>query len=61
MTVQVQRRFVVRIPPEIRKKLDIKEGDFLEIGIEDGRLVLVPVKMVPRDQAWFWAREWQEG
>ena len=61
MTVQIQKRFLVRIPPEARRSLGLQEGDHLETFIENGRLVLVPMRLVPADQAWFWSEKWQEG
>ncbi|NPV53935.1 MAG: AbrB/MazE/SpoVT family DNA-binding domain-containing protein [Firmicutes bacterium] len=61
MTIQIQKRFLVRIPPDVRKELGLKEGDHLEARVEGGRLVLVPMKTLPADQAWFWTEEWQKG
>jgi hypothetical protein len=28
---------------------------------EDGRIVLTPVALAPRDQAWYWTAQWQAG
>ena len=33
----------------------------MEFSVEDNRLVVVPQKMVPADQAYYWSPEWQEG
>lgn len=42
--------------------LNLKPGDEIDIQIEDGIARLVPVTTirVPRDQAWYWTKEWQE-
>jgi bifunctional DNA-binding transcriptional regulator/antitoxin component of YhaV-PrlF toxin-antitoxin module len=45
----------------VRKLLDIEEGDFVEIEVRDGLAVLTPKKLIDKDQAWFWTKEWQEG
>jgi antitoxin component of MazEF toxin-antitoxin module len=41
--------------------LHLKKGDHIEVEVEDGRIVLKPVLVIPRDQAWFWTPEWQAG
>lgn len=37
------------------------EGDNLIVTIEDGGVVLTPAALIPRDQAWYWAKHWQAG
>ena len=49
---------VVTIPQAIREQLDLSTGDELLITVEDGRIVLAPATLIPRDQAWFWTKEW---
>jgi bifunctional DNA-binding transcriptional regulator/antitoxin component of YhaV-PrlF toxin-antitoxin module len=58
--VVVQKRGLVSLS-QAKKYLGIKEGDILQVAVEDNRLVLVPMKLVPADQAWFWTEEWQKG
>lgn len=48
------------IPQVTLEELGLEPGDFLEVQVRDGVLCLIPQKLVPRDQAWFWTREWQE-
>lgn len=50
----------VTIPQEAFEALVLKAGDFLEVQVLGGVLQLVPQRLVPRDQAWFWTKEWQE-
>lgn len=50
---------VVTIPQAIREQLDLATGDELLISVEDGRIVLEPATLIPRDQTWFWTQEWQ--
>jgi AbrB family looped-hinge helix DNA binding protein len=57
----IRRKGVVTIPEEIRRELDLQEGDHLVVTIEDGRLVLIPASVIPDDQAWFWTPDWQAG
>jgi AbrB family looped-hinge helix DNA binding protein len=50
---------VVTIPQDIREQLHLETGDELLVTVEDGRIVLAPATLIPRDQAWFWTKEWQ--
>jgi antitoxin MazE len=49
----------VTIPQEAFEALGLQPGDFLEVVVVEGRLELVPQRLIPRDQAWFWTPEWQ--
>ena len=45
--VRIGKRFTIVIPKSIRTKLNVKEGDVLEIRIEDDKIVLEPRKTNP--------------
>ncbi len=49
----------ITIPQEAFQQLDLQPGDVLEVEVQDGYLRLVPQRLIPRDQAWFWSAEWQ--
>lgn len=49
----------ITIPQEAFQRLDLRAGDFLEVQVRGEALYLVPQKLIPREQAWFWTREWQ--
>lgn len=59
MLVDFKQKSQVTIPNEIVKKLDLKAGDKLDIKEEDGRLIITPVVVIPKDQAWFYSPAWQ--
>jgi AbrB family looped-hinge helix DNA binding protein len=59
MKTAVRRKGVVTIPQQVREALQLEEGDDLIVAVEDGRIVLTPAALVPRDQEWFWSPEWQ--
>jgi AbrB family looped-hinge helix DNA binding protein len=40
--VRVKRKFQVTIPAEVRKRLGLAEGDYLEVTEEDSHIVLKP-------------------
>jgi len=57
----VQRRGVIALPAEVRRRLHLDEpGAQVEvIEREDGVLELRPALPVPAEQAWFWTEHWQ--
>ena len=59
LSTPIRRKGVVTIPQQVREALHLTEGDQLLVAVEDGRIVLTPAAVVPRDQAWFWTPEWQ--
>jgi len=57
--IMVQKRAVVSLGL-LKDYMPVKDGDIFQVLIEDGKVVLVPMKLVPADQAWFWNPEWQK-
>ncbi|HHY39067.1 MAG TPA: AbrB/MazE/SpoVT family DNA-binding domain-containing protein [Clostridia bacterium] len=57
--VEFKQKSQVTIPSELVKKLKLKPGDKLKIEEKDGRLIITPVVVIPRDQMWFYTKEWQ--
>ncbi len=58
---KVTRHGQITLPTEIRRAMDVAEGDLIEVAIDGGRMVLTPKQLVDKSQAWFWTREWQTG
>lgn len=61
MLLSVKKRYTLTIPKYLREKLHIKEGEYVEAEIKGHSLVLTPVKVIKKDQEYFWTGEWQEG
>ena len=59
--VQVRKKAQVTLPQSVRCALNIEEGDFLDVRVQDGEVVLRVKKLVDKEQAWFWTRRWQQG
>jgi AbrB family looped-hinge helix DNA binding protein len=59
-TVKVREKFQVTIPEEVRAKITLKVGERVEVEAREGEIVIRPIIEVPRGQAWFWSKEWQE-
>ncbi|MBF0235725.1 Transcriptional regulator, AbrB family [Desulfamplus magnetovallimortis] len=58
--VKVKKNFQITLPSDLRKELNIKEGDYLDINKQDTYFIISPVKVIPSDQAYFHTKEWQE-
>lgn len=59
--VKVTRSFQITLPKNIREQSEITNGDLLEVEYKEGEIVIRPVKVVNRDQAYFWTKRWQKG
>ena len=56
---RISPKHQITIPKEAFKKLHLEVGDFLEVETTQEGLLLIPKKLIPKDQAWFWTKEWQ--
>lgn len=57
---ELKDRSQVTIPKSLVKKLNLKPGDLLQIEEQNGRILLIPSVILPKDQAWFYSQKWQE-
>ena len=57
--IRVGAKRQLTLPRHALAKLRLREGDFLEIRVENDRIELIPLAMIPRDQLWYWTPEWQ--
>ena len=48
MIITLQNRGTITVSREMRKKLGIVPGDPLEVTVENGKLTLTPVSVIPR-------------
>ncbi len=59
-TVKVRDKFQVTIPEEVRGKVPLKVGERVEVVARGKEIVIRPIIEIPRDQVWFWKKEWQD-
>jgi len=57
--VRIGKKRQITLPEAAAARLGVGVGDELEARILDDRIELIPMVVVPRDQAWFWTPEWQ--
>ena len=55
--VQIRKKAQLTLPASVRQKLGIEEGDFVDVQIKDGDIVLKVMKLINREQAWFWTTD----
>jgi AbrB family looped-hinge helix DNA binding protein len=59
-TVKVREKYQVTIPEEVRGKIPLKVGERVEVTARGSEIVIRPIVEIPRDQAWFWSKQWQD-
>ncbi len=59
--MKVRPKGQITLPDAIRRAARLSEGDYLEISVEDGTILMRPKKLIDADQAWFWSDPWQSG
>lgn len=60
-TVKVREKYQVTIPENVREKIPLEIGERVEVDVKNGLIIIRPMMEIPRDQAWFWTKEWQMG
>ena len=60
--MRISSKRQIAIPKHVMAAMNLKPGDEIDIRVENGTAYVVPVATikVPRDQAWFWTKEWQD-
>jgi AbrB family looped-hinge helix DNA binding protein len=59
-TVKVREKYQVTIPEEVRGKIPLKVGERVEVTARGSEIVIRPIVEIPREQAWFWSKQWQD-
>jgi AbrB family looped-hinge helix DNA binding protein len=59
--MRVRPKGQLTLPDSIRRAVHLEEGDYLEVAVEEGAIVMRPKKLIDADQAWFWSPAWQRG
>jgi AbrB family looped-hinge helix DNA binding protein len=58
---RLRGRGQITLPPEIRERLQIKEGDDLLFFVNaEGQIVLEQAQVIDPEQSWFWTKKWQQ-
>ena len=50
----------IRLPKKLLTSLKIESGDYMEVDLSEGQIVLKPRKLIDPTQSWYWTEEWQK-
>ncbi|GFP24871.1 hypothetical protein HKBW3S43_00217 [Candidatus Hakubella thermalkaliphila] len=60
--LKIRANFQITLPPAVRRAVQAKIGDTLLVQVtQDGCIVLKPVAIIDKSQAYFWTKRWQTG
>jgi len=51
----------ITLPSAVRRAARIKQGDLVAVTLEREAIVLTPMRLVDRSQAYFYTEAWQKG
>lgn len=58
---RLRSRGQMTLPPEIRDRLQVREGDDVLFRVnEQGQVIVEQVQFIDPEQAWFWSERWQK-
>lgn len=60
MLVNLKQKSQVTIPKELVQKFNLRIGDKLDIDEKDGKIIITPVVIIPKDQVWYYSNKWQQ-
>ena len=60
MLRKIGQNFQIALPQQIVKILGLKINEYIDISVQDSRIILEPQVLVPKDQAYFYSQEWQK-
>lgn len=58
--VRLRNKGQITIPNEILEQLELTANTNLKVTVVDGRIVLIPMIEIAKDQAWYWTETWQQ-
>lgn len=58
--VKIARHYQVTVPQAIRKASGLREGELVNFEFKDGVIIMTPVCVIKREQAYFFNEKWQK-
>jgi len=60
MLRKLGQNYQLALPKEVIKSLHLHINDYLDVKVQDNKIILEPQLVIPKDQAYFYTRQWQE-
>ncbi len=57
---KISDRFQVALPAGVAQSCGCHVGDYVDVVVKRGMIILKPVAIVDKDQEYFYTKEWQE-
>ena len=57
---KISDRFQVALPSEAAESCGCHIGDYVDVFVKRGVIILKPVAIIAKDQEYFYTKEWQE-
>jgi antitoxin PrlF len=57
--IKVTRNGQVTLPANVRRRLRVQEGDYMEVRVTEDSIILTPKILIDKSQEYFWTPEWQ--
>lgn len=57
--IKIQKKYQITLPKAFRDCFGLKIGDYIEIEQNEGKILLTPVSVIPKDQRYFHTKAWQ--
>ena len=61
MLRKLGQNYQIALPKEIVETLHLEINDYLDITVKNNKVIIEPQVVIPKDQAYFYTSEWQEG
>jgi AbrB family looped-hinge helix DNA binding protein len=60
MIRKLGQNYQIALPKEVVNALHLHMNDYVDITIEENRIIVEPQLVIPKDQAYFYTSEWQK-
>ncbi|MFC1522043.1 AbrB/MazE/SpoVT family DNA-binding domain-containing protein [Elusimicrobiota bacterium] len=60
MLRKIGQSYQIALPQALIHQMGLKIKDYLDVYVKEGKIILEPQVIVPRDQAYFYTKEWQK-
>ena len=60
MLRKLGKSYQIALPKEVVKNLNLHINDYLDIKVEENKIIMEPQIVIPKNQAYFYTPEWHK-